>query len=189
MENQTDNTVELKPKVQPKSGEKPQKKLSQTEQRLKYLTDKVDQIVKYLVQLEQQEAQQKVKEIACTLEILDTVYKDCPKVREDSITKEETKNYIPVMGLYHKETTKNQIVKIIPLEEGWKMISITPDNPEKPTSFTANYEFKGVLPKADYPTTWTITGEDPYSFTMKLREYLLSLKEEIIITSETFKSK
>jgi len=173
-----DNPVQMKPRVTPKTGQKQEKKLSKNEIEINFLKKKQEQIIEYLIQLEKQLTQSKVRETACLLEILDTVYKDCPKVREDSVAKEDAKNYISVLGLYHKEVTKNEMIKIVPLEEGWKMVKITPNDPEKPTEFTADYEFTGVLINADYPISWTVTGQDPYSFTMKLREYLMSLKEE-----------
>jgi hypothetical protein len=181
MDNQPDSTVTTTQEPKGKTtkfSKHPEKKMNQTELKLKYLSEKVQQIVQYLVEEEQQQANYRIKDTACILEILDTVYKDCPKVREDSIPKGEGKNFIPVMGLYHKEVTKNEMIKIIPLEEGWKMLNFTPNDPEKPTEYTANYEYIGILPNADYPTTWSITGDQPHSFTMKLRDYLLSLNEE-----------
>lgn len=164
------------------------KKSTNTEIKLKSLSDAYkelryvnEEIIKYLHQLEKQLANSKIRETAALLELYDIQYKDCPKIKEDSLNKEDHKNYISVLGHYCKDITKNEIVKILPLEYGWKLVKITPNDPEKPTSYKADYEFTGIITDPNYPTTFSIENENPNIFLSKLREFLSSLKDNKII--------
>lgn len=149
---------------------------TQKQSKMDALAKKVDIVALYLRDIEGAVQQKTTSLTLAVLEIYDEVFKDCPKVREADITHEDAKSYTQVLMHYYK--TDGKMVKIIPIEEGWKLVSIEPDNHESPKSFTVLFNYTGIAETADYPTTFTAVMENPYEGIMKLREYLFSLKEE-----------
>ena len=149
---------------------------TQKQSKMDALAKKVDIVALYLRDIEGAVQQKTTNLTLAMLEIYDEVFKDCPKVREADITHEDAKSYTQVLMHYYK--TDGKMVKIIPIEEGWKLVSIEPDNHESPKSFTIVYNYAGIAEAADYPTTFTAVMQNPYEGVMKLREYLFSLKEE-----------
>jgi hypothetical protein len=133
-------------------------------------------MAQHIEHLEQQIAMTKTRQFLALLELYDVQFAECPKIKEWDILKDDFKKYVPVLHYYHKDTD-NKMVKIVPMEEGWKMKSMEPDNKEKPTRYKVSFEFNGVAPTTTYPTTYTIDLEDPSQAILKLREHLKSIKE------------
>lgn len=149
---------------------------TQKQSRLDGMAKKMDILALYIKDVEQSTQLLRTNLIGAMMELYDVVFSDCRQVREDSISVDDANSYTQVLLNYYK--TKGEMVKIIPIEDGWKMTGITPDDGNNPKSFTVEYEYTGVIATPDYPTKFTAVVDNPYAGVMKLREYLFSLIEE-----------
>lgn len=149
---------------------------SQKQSRIEKLAKKMDILALYIKDVEQSVQLLRANLAGSMMEVYDSEFKDCRKVREDSISVDDAASYTQVILNYYK--TNGEMVKIIPIEDGWKMTSIVPDDGNNPKNFTVEYEFTGVIATPDYPTKFSAVVDNPYNGVMKLREHLFSLKEE-----------
>jgi hypothetical protein len=149
---------------------------TQKQSRLDAMAKKMDILALYIKDVEQSVQLLRSNLVGGLMEVYDSEFKDCRQVREDSISVEDATSYTQVILNYYK--TNGEMVKIIPIEDGWKMTAITPDDGNNPKNFTVEYEFTGVIATPDYPTKFSAVVDNPYAGVMKLREHLFSLKEE-----------
>lgn len=197
-ENQTveNNTVEMKPKVTPKTGQKQEKKLSQTEIRLRDANQKIEYLAHYIGELEKGVAN--IRNMLTTALIINykETFKDCPKIKEEDVTETNYQEYSKIVGTYYMKD--DEVVRIVPIQEGWKMDDTKPpvaieydeevvnENNEvtgtQPTKgYTVSFKFEGITPDADYPTEFQCNAVNFDHAMTKLKKMLHSLKKKIIV--------
>lgn len=120
--------------------------------------------------------------------LYDEVFKECRRVHEVDIDKEDGKFYAKIIGHYFmfKKDEGEEVVKIIPIETGWDIVDQKPGEPteiddQKFETVDVTFKFNGVVSDPEAPTEKTfncIVGTNP---TMQLKGWLFSLKEKKII--------
>lgn len=193
-----DNTVEMKPKVAIKSGEK---RVSHKEQKFQKILNWVSDLDKFVVDLNRktgiyaqyartstQVLTDSVSDLTTAIHVIyEEMFKNCQTIKEEDIKDEDVEKYLPLVGKYFKHG--DTIVRMTPIEEGWVIAKSEPgegtiemevaEGKKVQVPYAVvTFEFRGIAPNAAYPTTYTCQITTSNEAIMKLREYLFSLKED-----------
>ena len=154
----------------------------------------LDNLAKYVLALEKGTADIRNNLTIAIGELYKEVYKDCPTFKEIDFNENNLSEFQKVIGVYCKRG--EEIVRIIPVEEGWKLafsektkyVIEGQNEGQEVDGLKVQFKYEGITESADYPTEFECFAQTGHEAIMKLKNYLFSLKKEIVLSSGTTNS-